>query len=777
MGTNLRILVLEDDPNMLQILEEVLEEEGYSVDACSQGDEAVSLARENVYDLVVADIKMDGLDGLGAMSEVQSYQPDVGSLVITGYADQIETERAARLHLNGLLKKPFELDQFLDSVSQILATRAHQLTERRKIEGGLQRARWATDWTAQLLQSIQEYPFSQLSRLTRKLSEGMGLEGPRAEQLCLAALQKAAEAKECPIPSNLPSEMGRFLEAADERWDGKGPLGLAGRSIPVEARILALALVAVENGESESDWAKRFDPVALQTLENLHLQPDQNTEDAEPETGDKGLLHVARTLLEVGDYTNAQRALQDLVNEDAASPSGVEATLELARVKGFLGQKKEAIRLASRAPELGSHFGPVLAAQTGYRSAILLCKFGSKPGAAGLLTESAAIYQDLGIGVRADLCELALNWVENNRFTEKDCARIELLLFPENRTVLLDCLEWLVPSLLRSPSAKVEQSLSKLVIQFPQAVASALTRASLEERQFALKVLQDLDSPVAAGVIAGLISENESELIEQVSKLPANPVEPTAEITLRTLGKFDFYSGDAALSESAWRTSKVKYLLARLAASEGTVSEDALLEDFWPGDLRRAKKNLQATTSYLRQSLRKAGVKGDFVQKVPGGLLLNPAFPFWHDLRELKTAAAQAKHCSKQNDRIGCLKNYRQLFEVFNGPFLEECYMEWAIQIRREVEDTVIEASLQLAEAALEKTKFDEALECARTALKLDPCLAEAIGYIMHAYIGLQRPSAAVRQFESYKRALALEFDAFPSIELERLHQQARLSF
>ena len=103
--------------------------------------------------------------------------------------------------------------------------------------------------------------------------------------------------------------------------------------------------------------------------------------------------------------------------------------------------------------------------------------------------------------------------------------------------------------------------------------------------------------------------------------------------------------------------------------------------------------------------------------------------------------------------------------------------MEWAIQIRREVEDMVIEASLKLAEAALEKTKFEEALECARTALKLDPCLAEAIGFIMHSYIGLQRPSAAVRQFEIYKNALALEFDAFPSIELERLHQQARLSF
>lgn len=775
MATDVRILVLEDDPNMLHVLQQVLQEEGYQVDACSAGDQAVELAREHSYDLVVADIKMDGLDGLGALSEVQAYQPDVGSLVVTGYANEAETERAARLGLNGLLKKPFELDRFLDTVAQILATRRRQVEARRKEDESLEQARWATEWTAQLLQARTEYPFHSLSRLTRQLSKKMGLEGRRTEQVCLAALWQAGGNNSCPIPSDAPSMMSEYLAAIEERWDGTGPNGLAGRSIPLESRILSLALVAAPGAVPESEWVKRFDPVALQALDQVSRS--EQLEDSDEESAkDKGLLNLARTLLEVGDYPNAQKALQEMVNQEAASPQGVEATLELSRLKGFLGQKSEAVQLAGRAPETASHFGPLLAADTGYRSAVILKQHGADAQASGLLKESAGIYADLGLDTQSILCGLAQHWVSGSALTDEDCSKIELLLAPQNRTLLLDCLEWLVPCLLRSQLTRAEQSLAKIVIQFPQAVATALAQASPEERQFALKILKSLESPVAAGVIASLSSDAEPEIREQASSLESSDGgQSQAELTLRTLGRFELIHGNSVLPESAWRTSKVKYLFARLAASEGTVSEDSLIEDFWPGDVRRAKKNLQATTSYLRQTLRKAGVTGDPVQKVQGGLSLNPALSFWHDLKEVREASSQAKECLP--DEVDkALSHFRRLFQTYDGPFLEECYMEWAIQVRREIEDIVIEASLKLAEKALERSRYDEALECARTALKLDPCLAEAIGFVMNAYLGLQRPSAAVRQFENYKSALALEFDAMPSIELERLHQMARLS-
>ena len=102
--------------------------------------------------------------------------------------------------------------------------------------------------------------------------------------------------------------------------------------------------------------------------------------------------------------------------------------------------------------------------------------------------------------------------------------------------------------------------------------------------------------------------------------------------------------------------------------------------------------------------------------------------------------------------------------------------MEWALQVRSEVEDLVLEASLELAREAIKQGRFHEALECSRVASKLDPCLEEAVSFAMSAYLGLGRPAAAVRLFEAHKRALSLEFDAFPSIDLERLNQQAKLS-
>ena len=89
--------MLEDDATMRGVIEQVLEEEGYAVDACSGSEQAIDLARSHSYELLITDIKMDGLDGLAALSEIQTYQPDLGSLVITGYADAAESERATRM--------------------------------------------------------------------------------------------------------------------------------------------------------------------------------------------------------------------------------------------------------------------------------------------------------------------------------------------------------------------------------------------------------------------------------------------------------------------------------------------------------------------------------------------------------------------------------------------------------------------------------------------------------------------------------------------------------
>ena len=741
--------MLEDDATMRGVIEQVLEEEGYAVDACSGSEQAIDLARSHSYELLITDIKMDGLDGLAALSEIQTYQPDLGSLVITGYADAAESERATRLGHNALLRKPFELDVLLDTVSEILLMRGRRLEQRQKVLDELQQARWATEWTACLLERDSSYPFSELSRLIRRLAQKMGLLGQRAEQLCLAGLWREGSRHGPFKKLRAPGAVEETIALVEESWDGSGPRGLTGRAIPVESRILALASQVASGEPLGSESQRRFDPVVLQLMNRMSQQ--EETEESEP-----GLLDVVRTLVEAGEYIEARNALQLIVNEEAAPPRGVEATLELARLAVLSEQGEEAVSLACRAAETAAHFGPLLAADTGYRSGVVLTSLDATSQAVSLLKETVNLYGDLGLTAQSERSLLALKWVARTALEESDYAKIQLLLEPQHRAVLMECLDWLVEILLRSRSESAKPYLKELYAQFPQAVASVVSRVDDDSQTFAVEVYGGA-SPSAAG--------------DPVEEAPPSP-----QMALQTLGQFQLHCGDSTTPVTNWRTSKVKYLLARLASSPGTVTEVSLLEEFWPGDLERARKNLQATVSYLRQSLRKAGLEGDVVQRVPGGFCLNAEFPFWCDLRELRQAHRQAGSCAETGDRVGALKHYRRLFQTYKGPFLEECYMEWALQVRSEVEDLVLEASLELAREAIKQGRFHEALECSRVASKLDPCLEEAVSFAMSAYLGLGRPAAAVRLFEAHKRALSLEFDAFPSIDLERLNQQAKLS-
>ena len=771
MDKVMRILVLEDDPIMRETLSGALTDEGYQVDSCSRGDEAVSFARESHYDLLIADIRMEGLDGLGALSQVQSYQPNVGSLVVTGYASDAQNNRATRLGLNGFLEKPFELDDLLDTVEGILAARRDELLKKKNEEDLLAYACWNTEWTVQLLGSGSKFGYSALSAKVRRLCQNLGLEGTRAEQVCLAALWRASKFNKATCPPNCPPLIKEHLRGIEELWDGSGPNGLQGRAIPIESRIVAVALASMQTEDPRSKWPGRFDPVILTALEQLG-EPEPESEE------NQGLIEVARTLIGVGDFGNAQKALQEIVNDDAASPNGVEAILELARLRQCMGEVGEARNLASRAPELASHFGPLLAANTGLRSGLLLAQLKSEDMAIVLLEESALTFADLGLDCDSARAHLAAKHYSNKSLEEDDLTRVGILMADENRAVLIESLAWLFPLLLESETDDPLPILTKLITEFPSTLARTLEFISPKARRRVLEVLENSPSSVEESILSSLLADPDPEIRRDTNRLVSTQVAGQGEpvLTFRALGKFEVLRGDVSIPNSAWKSTKVRYLLACLASKSSSVAEDLLLEQFWPGDVNKARKNLYATSSYLKKALSTAGSSLEIITRSPGGISLNPELNLWHDLSLLQEASKKAKLAQTGGQVSQAASHYRRMLALYEGPYLDGCYMDWAVEIRRQTEDQVLEASLYLARNSLEQQRFSEALECARTAVRIDPSLQEAHMLAMRAYLGLQRPTDAVRQYESCKAALAREFETEPSIDMERLHQQARLS-
>jgi PAS domain S-box-containing protein len=124
-GGTERILVVDDDLTQRLLAERALRRLGYAVSVVSSGREAVTLFRSQgspgspPFDVVLLDMIMDGLDGLGTMRELRECCPTVQVVIVSGYAASDRVRRAQELGA-GWLAKPYELKDLADAVREKL---------------------------------------------------------------------------------------------------------------------------------------------------------------------------------------------------------------------------------------------------------------------------------------------------------------------------------------------------------------------------------------------------------------------------------------------------------------------------------------------------------------------------------------------------------------------------------------------------------------------------------------------------------------------------------
>lgn len=118
-----RILVLEDDAKLRELLREVLEAAGHEVTEAPDGDVGLKQFKLAPADLVITDIFMPEKDGLEVIRELKSGFPDVKIIAISG-GGGFETDTylmaASRMGADRVIEKPFEMQDLLDAVQQLL---------------------------------------------------------------------------------------------------------------------------------------------------------------------------------------------------------------------------------------------------------------------------------------------------------------------------------------------------------------------------------------------------------------------------------------------------------------------------------------------------------------------------------------------------------------------------------------------------------------------------------------------------------------------------------
>ena len=117
------ILVVEDDPDLAQLVAEVLESAGYRTAVAGNGREALDRLRTSTHpDLILLDMMMPVMDGW-AFREEQQKEPALESIpVVTVTADGDARGKAAAIHAAGYITKPISIDSLLDAVERICGT-------------------------------------------------------------------------------------------------------------------------------------------------------------------------------------------------------------------------------------------------------------------------------------------------------------------------------------------------------------------------------------------------------------------------------------------------------------------------------------------------------------------------------------------------------------------------------------------------------------------------------------------------------------------------------
>ncbi|NVN97912.1 MAG: sigma-54-dependent Fis family transcriptional regulator [Geobacteraceae bacterium] len=108
---NQNILIVDDETSMREFLSILLEREGYLTETADNSHTALKLLAEKEYELVISDVNMPGLDGIGLLEEIKANSPDTAVMMITAFSTTEQAVRAMKHGAYNYISKPFKVDE------------------------------------------------------------------------------------------------------------------------------------------------------------------------------------------------------------------------------------------------------------------------------------------------------------------------------------------------------------------------------------------------------------------------------------------------------------------------------------------------------------------------------------------------------------------------------------------------------------------------------------------------------------------------------------------
>lgn len=123
-----KVLIIDDETELLSVLKEFFEKDGYSVDIAETGTEGLTLFNRNRHDIVIVDIALDDMDGTEVMQQVKQTRPETSLIIITGYGSIKGEVQCMKHGADNYLRKPLDYIELLKIANRLIENK--YLTQR-----------------------------------------------------------------------------------------------------------------------------------------------------------------------------------------------------------------------------------------------------------------------------------------------------------------------------------------------------------------------------------------------------------------------------------------------------------------------------------------------------------------------------------------------------------------------------------------------------------------------------------------------------------------------
>ena len=760
-----RILLLEDDTQLRTALGQVLELEGYEVVTAADGAEAVEKARDFPFELLIFDVKLPGPDGLEVLAKFKQANPDLPSIVMTGYATEADTLRALRLGVGEYLEKPFNSGVLINAV--------------RRLEKAVFQLRQSSLLTDVVLKLV----LWSLQFLNRDAAGSVKATLPPKEAGILA--YRAALAQGYDESAAREAQAAVLLYLAQELHADQEGLEELSILIPEPVQYLRDSL---QDGETQEGLLRiaslcsrlPFDSNLWTQVRPLLNEQDGSVSTRLREKQRRHLLSLGRSLSATGDVEGARSAFEEVRVSASPGERGF-ALVELSRLAWKAGESKKSLSLLRELMQLLPSLGPQACVELELEATQVSLSMGLEQGTI-LLRRAKTRLERLGLDTLLCQVNFALGLLEPEEITDWPRA-IESCLTQARLDFLTGGANWLLPRLAKLEG--VTPSLKRLANRIAQSAPGAVGR-----------FLDATEDPVTLESLLNLLSSGglsqQGEALQRLVKRDLGRVSAMAaecitrnteirdELRIYCIGAVEIWIGDTPVPREMWRTSRSLHILARLAlAPRHSAVQDSLLEEFWPGTApQRSKRNLSQALTDLRRALRDSNFEkaGATVERKHDSVLLNPELEIWLDKDAFDQAVDKAEQAEKAGDLREAISRYREAVLLVRGEFMEDCYLEWCEPHRRDFERQYIRCLESLAHCCAEVGMNPEVEEVAAKLLAKDPCHQVAHRLLMESYVNQKRPEQAIRHFERARVTLLNELGIEPHTDLLRAYQVAKLA-